>query len=80
MAKIAERKVRQWEEEGARYGCQGAANCEGASLAGEGVIGGVGENVAGGLAAFSPMGWDGIVAAEGFRDGSWHGELRIGGL
>ena len=80
MAKIAERKVRQWEEEGGRYGCQEAAGCEGASFAGKGIIGGVGENVAGGLAYFSQMCWDSMGAGEVFRDLSWHGELRIGGL
>lgn len=58
MARIAERKVRQWEEEGVRYRSHDALYLSGASsslFTGEGDIEGMGATVSGGPAPFLPL-------------------------
>lgn len=80
MARIAERKVRRWEEEGVRYGCHDTSDRFGALslFAGEGVIVSMGATVSGGLAPFLPTYGNSTVAEQMFGQEPWHGGRRTG--
>ena len=87
MAKIAERKVRQWEDEGVRYGYHDGSerSCTSSSSsspsAGEGVITGVGASVWGGPApSLLPPYGNSVHAERIFHHASRLGELRTAGV